>query len=339
MSASSSPHQCGAGRLGHAVGCGEAVPREVRPEGDERVRIVACLATARCPARVAARDGDRCRMRSGQRHDQRLGDVDVRAAHRTWPARRQWPVHTAFSPPRAALNSVIISSHTGRKRRRPRQNSCDAAGLEQLERRALLLDPGVVAEVEDAVAVALGALDGVGGRHVGEVLAPHLRRVEVGEPAAEVAGGDLGALARVQRRAVGGHGDDRVVGAEVEQLGGPDRGQHVADATSPKCCSVCEHRLRHQPAVGEVAETVVGVEHHVQLVGGPVADRDDDVGVHHVVDQRDVLVADALDVVLAEAVLQHRRALQRLDGDDLRAVRRPSAGRRRRWCRPSRWRW
>ena len=33
-----------------------------------------------------------------------------------------------------------------------------------------------------------------------------------------------------------------------------------------------------------------------------------------------MLVADALDVVLAEAVLEHRRALERLDGDDLRAV-------------------
>jgi hypothetical protein len=38
------------------------------------------------------------------------------------------------------------------------------------------------------------------------------------------------------------------------------------------------------------------------------------------VDQRDVLVADALDVVLTEAVLQHRRALERLHGDDAGAV-------------------
>ena len=73
-------------------------------------------------------------------------------------------------------------------------------------------------------------------------------------------------------------------------------------------------------AVGQVAEAVVGVEQHVELVGGPVADGHDDVGVHHVVDQRDVLVADALDVVLAEAVLEHRRALERLDGDDPGAV-------------------
>ena len=33
-----------------------------------------------------------------------------------------------------------------------------------------------------------------------------------------------------------------------------------------------------------------------------------------------MLVADALDVVLAEAVVEHRRALERLDRDDPRAV-------------------
>ena len=62
------------------------------------------------------------------------------------------------------------------------------------------------------------------------------------------------------------------------------------------------------------------VEQHVEVVGGTIADRAHDVGVHHVVDQRDVLVADALDVVLTEPVLEHRRALERLDGDDPRAV-------------------
>ena len=73
-------------------------------------------------------------------------------------------------------------------------------------------------------------------------------------------------------------------------------------------------------AFDEVAAAVIGVEQHVEFVGRLVGDRDDDVGVGDVVDQRDVLVTDALDVVLAEPVLEHRRALERLDGDDLRAV-------------------
>ena len=78
--------------------------------------------------------------------------------------------------------------------------------------------------------------------------------------------------------------------------------------------------LGHSTPVGEIAEPVLAVEHRVELIGGPIADRDHHVGVHDVVDERDVLVADALDVVLAEPVLEHRGALERLDGDDLRAV-------------------
>ena len=56
-----------------------------------------------------------------------------------------------------------------------------------------------------------------------------------------------------------------------------------------------------------------------RAVGGAIGDRDRDVRVEDVVDQRDVLVADPLDVVLAEAVAEHRRALGRLDRDDQRA--------------------
>ena len=62
------------------------------------------------------------------------------------------------------------------------------------------------------------------------------------------------------------------------------------------------------------------VEQNVERVGAHVADRHDVVGVHHVVDQRDVLVAYALDVVLAVAVLQQGGALQRLGGHDPAAV-------------------
>ena len=64
----------------------------------------------------------------------------------------------------------------------------------------------------------------------------------------------------------------------------------------------------------------IGVEQGVERVGRTVADRDDVVGVHHVVDQRDVLVADALNVVVTEAVLQHRRTLERFDRHDPAAV-------------------
>ncbi len=61
-------------------------------------------------------------------------------------------------------------------------------------------------------------------------------------------------------------------------------------------------------------------EDGLEVVGGAVGDVDDEVGVHDVVDERHVLVADALDVVVAEPVAQQRRALERLGDDDARAV-------------------
>ncbi len=194
------------------------------------------------------------------------------------------------------------------------------AGLEQIEWRALLFDPGVVAEVEDAAPVGLGAVDHVVGADRPEVLTEHLGGVGGGELVAVAAGEQLGALARVERGAVGGDGDDRVVGAEVEELGGLDRGEHVADRREPEVLKRRHDVGGHALRPGEVLAPGVGVEEGVEFVGRLVGDRHHDVGVHHVVDDRDVLVADALDVVLAESVLEHRRAFEGFDGDDLRAV-------------------
>ena len=95
-----------------------------------------------------------------------------------------------------------------------------------------------------------------------------------------------------------------------------------------------DHVGGHALAIGEERPAGVGVEQRVEFVGRLVGDGGDDVGVHHVVDERDVLVADPLDVVLAVAVLEHRRTLECLDGDDAGAVLllQPVAGARS--CRP-----
>ena len=66
--------------------------------------------------------------------------------------------------------------------------------------------------------------------------------------------------------------------------------------------------------------TGITAEEHEQAVGGAIADAHDDVRGHDVVDERNVLVADALDVVLAVAVAQERWALERLHGHGERAV-------------------
>ena len=76
--------------------------------------------------------------------------------------------------------------------------------------------------------------------------------------------------------------------------------------------------LRHTFAFMQIAQTFVGVEQHVEFVSGAIRNVDHQIGIQHVVDERNVFVADALDVVLAVAVLEHRRALERLDGDHAR---------------------
>src|SRR5215210_7449996 len=86
-----------------------------------------------------------------------------------------------------------------------------AALFEELERCALLLDPRVVAEIEDPPAVGFAELDHVLGRHVGEVGAVGLGGIGVAVLAAIALPDGLGALACVHRPAVGGNGDQRVV--------------------------------------------------------------------------------------------------------------------------------
>ena len=113
------------------------------------------------------------------------------------------------------------------ERRRP-------ARLEHVDRRALLLDPRVVAEVEDAVPVALGAVEHVVGADGAEVAAEDLGRLHLTEPVGPARLQGLGPFAAVERAAVGGHGDDRVVGAEAEQLRRLDGRQHVGRWTTAR---------------------------------------------------------------------------------------------------------
>jgi len=72
--------------------------------------------------------------------------------------------------------------------------------------------------------------------------------------------------------------------------------------------------------LSEICPSGLGVERQIQLIGCLIGDTDDDVGVRDVVDQWDVLVADALNVVLAVPVLEHRRAFQGFDSHNLGPV-------------------
>src|SRR5262249_14583235 len=64
---------------------------------------------------------------------------------------------------------------------------------------------------------------------------------------------------------------------------------------------------------------VVGKE-KMQRIGGGVGYRDHNVCVHDVVNQGIVFAADALDIVLAIAIIEHGRTFERFDSDGLGAV-------------------
>ena len=109
--------------------------------------------------------------------------------------------------------------------------------------------------------------------------------------------------------------DDHVVDAEAPLLGRGDGGQGVADR---RVAQVDERarRLGATPRSPRSASRPGVLNNTSSSSVERSLDADDEVGVGDVVDQRHVLVADALDVVVAEAVVEHGRALEGLDGND-----------------------
>ena len=228
---------------------------------------------------------------------------------------------SAAAAPLSALNSSIIASQAGARSRSPSQKDCLRAGREILERHALLLDPGEVAEVEDPLAVDMAELEHMvdaGARHR---TPPGLAGADRVEAVAEIARRRLAHFAAIHFRAVGRDREHDVVGAEIEIFRQLHRGDDVADAGDAEGAEPGDQSGIDAAPLDEVLAALVGVEERQQRVGRVIADADDDVGVHDVVDQRHVLVADALDVVLAEAVHEQGRAFDRLDRRDPRAER------------------
>src|ERR671915_128695 len=74
--------------------------------------------------------------------------------------------------------------------------------------------------------------------------------------------------------------------------------------------------------VGQELAAGLGIEEHVERVGGSIRYCRHQVGVHDVMDQRNMFVADALDVVAPIAVVEQGWAFAGLDSDDAALVTR-----------------
>jgi len=190
-------------------------------------------------------------------------------------------------------------------------------GVEVLDGLALLLDPGVILEVVDAVTGLVGQLE-----HVVGLEAEHMQRM--------ILGGfnrGVGAVHVVEFRnaglvhdsRVGQDGADDIVLGQLIILGHLDAAQDVGDAGNAHPGQLLNELIGEAEGFLQVLLAVGGVEQAEQSLAVLVVDVDDHVGVSHIVDPGDVLVADAFDAVAAEAVLKDGRALERFADGELQA--------------------
>ena len=132
-------------------------------------------------------------------------------------------------------------------------------------------------------------------------------------------------FAVVESRAIGRDRHDDVVRAIIKMLGELDRGDDVRQPGNADIVELADQFRIDLPPPAEVTAAAFAAEQQVERVAGGIRHADNDIGIHHVVDQRDMLVADPLDVVLAMAVVEHGRAFDRLDRSNLAAVQRLEA--------------
>ena len=210
-------------------------------------------------------------------------------------------VYRFFSTPVAALNSSMSWSHSatwlGSKTLFQKSSSHSSRSSSLV--LALLLDPGEILEVVQRLAVEVGQL-------------AEGRRVAALQVAGVVAGGQVGGVRAVllghldhargvQIHRVGQRHEDHVAAVHVVVARGPDgRRRGCRCRRCPALGSLAMTSLRHA-LLAQVVLADLLVEQAHQLHDLLVVHGGDGIRVAHVVDPRDVLVADAFDAVRAEA--------------------------------------
>ena len=129
----------------------------------------------------------------------------------------------------------------------------------------------------------------------------------------------LVAFALVKPGAVGGDRDHHVALVQLQAARGLDGAQQVGDPGQAEAGEAVHQRRGPALARHKIGLALAAVEQQVEGVRALIGDADHQVAVHDVVDERHVLVADALDVVRAVAVVEQGRAFDRFDHRDARA--------------------
>src|SRR5262245_66552554 len=123
-------------------------------------------------------------------------------------------------------------------------------------------------------------------------------------------------LAGIEERAVSGYRHEHIVGAKIKMLGDLYRGDDIRE---PRDADIVEgtHHIRVDLAPSdEVAASGIAAEQQIERIAGQIGNADDEVGVHDVVDQRNMLVADTLDFVVSITLQRHGWTCGGCGGDD-----------------------
>src|SRR5438552_18483101 len=85
-------------------------------------------------------------------------------------------------------------------------------------------------------------------------------------------------------------------------LGDLYRGDDIREPGNADIVESSHHVRVELAASGQVAAPDIAAEQQIERVAGQIRYADDDVGIHDVVDQGNMLVTDALDIVLAVTI-------------------------------------
>ena len=191
---------------------------------------------------------------AGLRAPERVGLARVRrgaAAPADQPAGRlaHLAPAAATTPVRALKSAIMLVPRLELRVRRSGPERLLPARDEVLDRRCRAARPtcssrGRRSASRSRVVVSSRSLVSAPSIHASEHLGGRL----VVEAAGEVTGADPVPFALVHLRAVGRHGDDDVVGPELEVLGQLHGGEHVADARQAERRQRGERRVRARPA-------------------------------------------------------------------------------------------
>src|SRR5262249_50542156 len=207
-----------------------------------------------------------------------------------YPSLTPLPSRCLVRPIDASLGVELLDQRVPARQRRLQSapEARVAPSVEIREGHALLLDPGVVAKIEDPLAVDARELEHVGVADRLQMSAEAPPRIDLADPAGITRRRVFLALAAIHGGAVGRHRNDRVLVTEIEPLCRLDRRQHVGDAREAETVETLDQRGIEMAAGRKKFLPRLAVEQQVERVGAAVGYAHDHVGIHDVVDEGNV---------------------------------------------------